>query len=308
MVSAYPFKTLNLIQEECAESDIIFNTNLLKDISKVGLDVFTRYIFGQNLSRLKYITKVYSWSEFQDIERSFNFGIQESGEILVIACQFLISSKIFFHLPVREIDVIMRCAPDKVLVNGPQNLRKCKGIKYDLGVSLRYNELFKFSGISKGDIIIVLGSFHIAATRHSLKLANSIGNYLFKGHPDVRNSLFSEELGNNLISTDKTIYDLFCCSNTIITSASGTAIEAVACGLSVIIVAKEEELISNPLIEFGKGKIWDLVFTEDEIKIKYQFLSNFRKNNPEEIKEIATWYKCNFFVEPTETNILKVFS
>ena len=33
----------------------------------------------------------------------------------------------------------------------------------------------------------------------------------------------------------------------------------------------------------------------------------YKKNNPNEIYSISNWYKDNFFIEPTEKNISKVF-
>ena len=108
-----------------------------------------------------------------------------------------------------------------------------------------------------------------------------------------------------LISGD--LYQFFQTSNIVITTESGTAVEAVAVGVSVIIVNSQTNLTSNPLIDFGKGEIWDEVDNEKELLTKLNQLQEFRKNNPERIDEISKFYKDNFFVEPTEENILKVF-
>jgi organic radical activating enzyme len=66
-------------------------------------------------------------------------------------------------------------------------------------------------------------------------------------------------------------------------------------------------LTSNPLIEVGKGKIWDLVVSSNEIKRVYNRLLQYKKRNIQEIEEIALWYRDNFFIEPTEENIIKAF-
>ena len=308
LVLCYPFKTMNLIEEEKSDMDIIFNSHVIKDISNVGFDAFSRYILGRNLGRIKNITKIYSWSEFQDIERSFNLGIRETGTISITACQFFVNYPNFFHSYISEVDEIKRCAPHKVLVNGRQYLRVCKNVSYELGVSLRYLNVFRYSPKTQGDSILVLGSYHIEETQNLLKVAEVVGEYLFKGHPAVDNTKFRSELKSNKIITKTSIYDLFHCSHTVISAGSGTAAEAVACGVTVIIVARVDELIINPLVDFGKGKIWDIVFTEDELIDRYHALKHFRDNNPEEIKSIATWYKHNFFIEPTKTNIIKVFA
>jgi hypothetical protein len=78
------------------------------------------------------------------------------------------------------------------------------------------------------------------------------------------------------------------------------------CGISVIILASQDNLTANPLPEYGEGKMWDIVFNEDEMVEKYNSLMKFREGNEVEIKKMAEWYKNNFFVEPTETNIVKM--
>jgi hypothetical protein len=308
MVLCYPFKTLNLIEKENSNMDVIFNCHLIKDISKVGFDVFSRYILGRNISRMKNITKIYSWSEFQDIERSFNLGIRETGTISVIACQFFVNFPNLFHSFILEVDEIKGCAPHKVLVNGSHYLRAAKNVIYELGVSLRYSDIFKYVPKSRGDSILVLGSYHVEETRNLLRVARVIERYFFKGHPSIDNKKFRRELKRNTVYTDTSIYDLFDCTDTVIGSASGTLAEAVACGITVIIVARVDELIINPLVDVGKGKIWDIVFTREELIDRYHDLKNYRDNNPEEIKSFAAWYKNNFFIEPTKRNIMKVFS
>ena len=92
-----------------------------------------------------------------------------------------------------------------------------------------------------------------------------------------------------------------------VSTMSGTALEAVACGISVIIVASPNSLKINPLIEYGYGKIWDIVDQESDLKVKMNSLLEFRKKNENEILIISNWYKDNFFIEPTEKNISKAF-
>ena len=311
LIVKYPFKTLNLLQKESTEIDIIFNANLMRDISKVGFDVFSRYFFGKNLKKIDNLRKIFSWSEFQDIERSFNLGIRDTGRIKVTACQLLIASPNFLHLPIREIDIFTGCAPHKVLVNGLNALRHCKGIEYDIGVSLRYPNVFK--DVTK-DIprasenrILVLGSYDVKATRKVLKQMNFVDKYLFKGHPAIKDSIFADDLGNTGVITKENIYDLFPKSQIIIATAGGTSVEAVSSGLSVIVVGSGDELMNNTLVEKGKGQIWDLVLTESDLNRVYENLLKFRTRYPEKIIDISNWYKNNFFVEPTKKKISSIF-
>jgi len=47
-------------------------------------------------------------------------------------------------------------------------------------------------------------------------------------------------------------------------------------------------------VEFGQGKIWDIAFSKNDVKRLYNSLIQYRKDDKEEIKEIASWYRDNF--------------
>jgi hypothetical protein len=307
MFICYPLKTLNLIEKEKTTQDVIFNVHLLKDISKVGFDAFTRYIFGRNISSIKNIDKIYSWSEFQVVERAFNYGIRKYSNIIINACQFYINYPIYFNSFVQDIDELGGYAPHKVLVNGRYYLRKCENIKYELGVSFRYAKIFEYKKQNTGNNIVVLGSYLIDETKNTLELVKIFDNIIFKSHPTVDNSNFKDQIERNTQVTNEDIYDLFPKALIIVGNASGSLVEAVACGVSVIVLARENELIPNPLVDFGKGEIWDIAFNKKELIDRCQQLLIYRKNNPDKINVIAAWYKDNFFIEPTKENISKVF-
>jgi DNA gyrase inhibitor GyrI len=61
------------------------------------------------------------------------------------------------------------------------------------------------------------------------------------------------------------------------------------------------------LVAKGKGKIWDIAYTNDDLPLLCYKLINYKKDNEQEIKEIAAWYKENFFIEPTKDNIVEIF-
>ena len=138
----------------------------------------------------------------------------------------------------------------------------------------------------------------------------SVGNFdiiLFKGHPLIDVDIFRDVMGKNIKVINENIYDLFPKAALIIGSATGSLAEAIACGVSVIVVARENELITNPLVDMGKGEMWDIAFNAIEVEQKIKKLLEFRNKNMDEIKIIATWYKDNFFIEPSEENIVKTF-
>lgn len=306
LILAYPFKTLRLLQKDDIEDNKIFNHALIKDIPSVGFESFTRFIYGKNISRISNISDIYSWSEFQVVERSFNYGIRQHGDIKITACQFFINYQTYFNSYVQDIDYEMKTAPDQVLVNGEYYVLEREKITYKAGVSLRYQEVFTFAGIKEEVDVLLLGSYVVNDTKYMLESIKKVGDITFKSHPLVDTKQF--ELSKNIAISTKNIYQLFTHTKLAIGSASGTLLEAVACGISVIVIASRDNLTANPLVEYGQGKIWDIAFDKDDVVRLYNELIQYRKNHPREVKEIAAWYKDNFFIEPTQDNIAKAFN
>jgi len=307
MVLIYPFKTLRLLQQNKKSIDTIFNQSLLEDIKYFNFDSLTRYVLGINLAKIESIEKIFSWSEFQVIERSFNYGIRKNNQgIELIALQLFLNYEVYFNTHVEDFDYELLSSPHKVLVNGTYYLLDRQKIKYETGVSLRYKDVFNFKGIKQEKHVLLLGSYIENDTKYMLDSMQNFDNIIFKNHPAVDIRKFGKLPENISISTEN-IYTLFENTKLVISTASGTGAEAVACGISVIIIASQNNLTANPLIEYGKGEIWDIAYTQDEVKTHYNKLLRYRAEHYIRIQEIAQWYKDNFFIEPTEQNILKAF-
>ena len=308
MIIKYPFQVLHFKQNEKSEIDKIFNDSLIEDVKYFSFDSLTRYILGKNLSKIDSIKKIYSWSEFQAMERSFNYAIRKNcNHIELIGLQFYLHYETYFNAHANDIDYDMLSTPHKIFVNGKYYIKEREKMKYCLGVSLRYKNIFNFKGIQQEKNILVLGSIIVSDTKFMLDSVKEFNYVTFKNHPVVEIKNFGK-LPKNIKVSSESILNLF--ENTkiaIVTSASGAGIEAVSCGISVIILASQENLTSNPLVEKGQGKIWDIAFNANEIYNIYKKLIDYRAHNQTEIIEIADWYKDNFFVEPTEKNIVKVF-
>lgn len=307
LIVLYPFKTLRLLQKEQNTEDRMFNHALIKDLHRFSFDSLTRYILGKKLSKIKSIEKIYSWSEFQVIERSFNYAIRKNcSHIKIIGLQLYLNYEVYFNAYADDLDYEMLSSPHEILVNGKYYLQKRDKIKYSVGVSLRYKDIFLFQGIQEEKNILLLGSYIEIDTKYMLQSVRNFENIIFKNHPAVDIKRFGD-LPNNIIVKNDNIYKLFEDAKLVIGTASGTSLEAVACGVSVIILASQNNLTSNPLVEYGKGKIWDIVFDMYEIEEIYKKLLDYRANNQGEIIEIANWYKDNFFMPLTDQNLVKTF-
>jgi hypothetical protein len=304
---SYPFKTLRLFSKKTNRSDLTFNFHLKKDISKQSIIPFTRYILGKNISNFNGISRIYSWSEFQVTERAFNFAIRKNSDIKITACQFLVTYPAHFNMHIQDIDEDHGSAPNKVLVNGAHYLLKRVKINYQVGVSLRYKDIFRYQPQYAGSKTLVLGSYSAKETTNILKMVVDLDGVLFKGHPLVDNQKFSTFLNDRITTTQTNIYDLFPQSALIIGGASGSLAEAIACGVSVLVIAKENELVTNPLTEIGKGKMWDIAYNSTDILVKSAELVAFRNMHKDEIINITSWYRSHLFVEPTKEKIKQTF-
>jgi len=307
LVIMYPFKTLMLLQKNDSKIDNIFNHALIADIKSFNFESLTRFILGKNLSNLESIEKIYSWSEFQVIERSFNYAIRKNcSHIKLIGLQFYLNIETMFHTCINDIDYDQLTSPHKVLVNGKYYIKDRRKVMYSSGISLRYKNIFDFKGIVEEKNILLLGSFIEKDTKNMIKSVKEFNHVIFKNHPAINLNKFAE-LPINIEVSIEDIYTLFINTKLVIGTASGTVVEAVACGLSVIIIASVDNLTANPLVEYGQGEIWDIVYDINEIEDFYKKLINFRIQNPEKINEIANWYKENFFIEPTKQKIIETF-
>lgn len=307
LILLYPFKTLRLLQKEQNTEDTMFNHSLMADLQRFNFDSLTRYILGKNLSKIKTIDMVYSWSEFQVIERSFNYGIRKNCEhIKIIGLQFYLNYEVYFNAYVDNLDYDMQSSPHEILVNGKHYLQKREKVKYGVGVSLRYKNIFLFQGIQEEKNILLLGSYIEVDTKYMLESVKNFENIIFKNHPAVDTKRFGD-LPKNIIVTNENIYKLFEHAKLVIGTASGTSVEAVACGVSVIILASADNLTANPLVEYGQGKIWDIAFDVSEIEKIYKKLIDYRLKNEVEIMDIANWYRDNFFTPLTDENLVKTF-
>ncbi|MDQ7060696.1 MAG: hypothetical protein Q9M43_06010 [Sulfurimonas sp.] len=307
LILLYPFKTLRLLQKENNIEDKIFNHSLISDIKYFSFDSLTRYRLGENLSKIASLEKIYSWSEFQVIERSFNYAIRSNNkDIELIGLQFFLNYETYFNVFVDDLDYDMLSSPHRVLVNGKNYIKERKKVKYTKGVSLRYKSIFEFKGIKEEKYILLLGSYIESDTKYMLDSVKDFGNVIFKNHPAVDISKFGI-LPENITVSNENIYKLFENTKLVIGTASGTALEAVACGISVIIISSQNNLTANPLVKYGEGKIWDIAFSKDDVKKLYNNLIKYRSENIAEIREISIWYRENSFIEPIEENIIRAF-
>ena len=127
LIIIYPFQTLHLRQKEKNKIDRIFNKSLIEDFNYFSFNSLTRYLFGKNLCKINSIINIYSWCEFQVMERSFNFAIRKNCQhIELVGLQFYLNYEVYFNTHVDDLDYELLSSPHKILVNGKHYILKRK--------------------------------------------------------------------------------------------------------------------------------------------------------------------------------------
>lgn len=309
----YPFQILRFYRECILPLE---NNDFLKYyfwIDMNGSNFFggVRYLFGKKLSKiLKPSDKVIQWFENQPYEKSLNRAIRESNLLSTIyGCQlFLFPPEVLngFVDP-NEISVHV---PDQILVNGMYYKDKFSSIQ-KLGPSIRYQNLFKTPIYqNKEKESLVLFSYFKTANKEIIKLLNIISRNTqvnLKLHPTNSISDYRDiiEFDYNLRSGD--IYRLFENTEIVMGAASGTLVDAVACGIPVIVVTQNEQVDYSYLPNFAKGILWDIAYDSSSFQNSKDRLLRRVKNSSKERLEMIHRVRNEMFYEPTEERILEAF-
>ena len=307
----YPFRQFELLQHNKSEMDMHFNYEIFNCLNHTSFEAYTRYLVAKRvLKKNLAISTIVSWQEFQNLEKTFYKAIRESNsDIFIYGCEFLVKYRAYPGMNITNIDVDMGITPNVTLLNGLYNYSSCSRHFFKTGVSLRYANLFAYLGVEqeKGMPLILL-SYDINESINLLKKLTNIRKASVKIHPATLVDQFKPYINDEWIFINSDIYTQFKKTNLIfVAPMSGVALEAVACGVTVIIVASKDRVMMNPFLDYGKGKIWDVAYDQKEVETVYNDLINFRKYNSKEIGDIGKWYKDSFFIEPTEENISKAF-
>jgi hypothetical protein len=309
----YPFALLGLIKSHKIENDIdkAIHCSLEHSLQKYTLKFYIRYLIGNNLAKKIDSFKLLSYCEYQDVDRTLYKGVNDvNSKNKIYAYQQLRKHDFFMNMQIPEQDQMIGHAPDKIIVNGKYYIPEKTNYDY-MALAIRNKEVFTTKINSNADNCLVLLPY---LPKESIKilsivLGSKISKYnlYIKPHPILSPKILKQYWSNNHNIIDGDLYQYLPNTKIIITSVGGAALEMVAIGVSVIIVADKNEITINPLIELGVGEIWDVVYNAEELSSVYMTLIQERVRNPSKIKELAKQYKDLFFSKPTEKLILESF-
>jgi hypothetical protein len=315
-IIVYPFSLLRLAKyaKSNTTTDKLFVESLHEDLKKTVFHNYIRYLVGKNLVKIHTKIKLISWCEYQVLCKNLYKGVHDSkANAHIYGCQFFLKYSVYKSLYIPDHEAYFGLTPDTILVNGKYYLPHNSALKYRTGVSLRYEKIFRLreqNRIFKFKNLVLLSYFErdsvdILDVLKKTKIAGK--DLIVKLHPIQKLENMSKYLSKNWEIFCGDIYDVLPYSEIVITTGSGTAAEAVALGVSVIIIANQHSFTTNPLLDLGKGEIWDMAFDEHDFDEVYSQLLDYRKNNREEINDIATKYTELLFREPTEERIAEMF-
>jgi glycosyltransferase involved in cell wall biosynthesis len=209
---------------------------------------------------------------------------------------------------ITDTDSDMRVTPHQTLLNGRHNYSNSDKHIFRDGASLRYQNLFRYTDDGReGKKPLALIGYDIKEGIDILKKAKNIEKLNVKIHPTTNESQFNKYMKSDWNYVYGDLHGVLRGADAVFAPPyTGTSLEAVACGIPVIIIAGKDNLIS-PLVDYGRGEIWDIAFSGQDAIEQYNNLLEYKNNNIDKVEKIAYWYKDNFFIEPTEENIARAF-
>ncbi len=314
----YPFKSFGLKFDTGDKlADLAITTSNIEALSSSAFTRFVRYYVGVKLGQLFQDFSIISNCEYKCHDKIFYKGVRKSNKnVCIYGCQFFIDYPVWLNTRIPKEEVQFGVTPDIALVNGEVNMFK-HGVRTEKGVSLRYDYLFKgnsnFNLVEHNILILLSAEKSISQQILNVCLESDFlknVEVIIRPHPSLNMKPFKKMLSQKWkVESSKLLEEQFQESSVIISSGSGTLVEAVVKGKSVILIELNDSFTSNPLsYELGKGVIWDSVSNSSELDKIIDELITVRNNEPEQIEKLSKKYLEQYFFEPSKANIKKCFN
>jgi hypothetical protein len=318
-IVVYPLVSLRIIQRSFGEFDEFLREEIINTLDSVQFINYLRYEVGLRLKLLtNHKIKLAAWYENHVVDKLLIRGIRDSGsDALIYGCTFIMKyPQMQSYDPLVE-EAKQNVLPDIIFVTGKYHLNKNPGLNVKLGISPRYNyihdiELNK-NKIGKRRGLLLLLSYYIDGSKRLINIVKGYSNInkdyqvTIKFHPNhvhLQPFKYPEEWDY----TEKALIDLYSTSSVVVTTSfTGAALEVAIMGCSVIIVGSDKGITSNPMPEYGKGKIWDMVFDSEGLGKALIRLSQYRHKNPDDIVVMANELRDLFLTKATEQRYVELF-
>jgi hypothetical protein len=254
--------------------------------------------------------KVVQWFENQPYDKVFNGLVRASNlNVKIYGSQAFLSpiESLNLYLDPNEIEIYK---PHCILVNGEYYLDKQNKI-YKIGPSFRYLQLFqtKIAERINANIVILL-SYFLNSNFSILNFVNSLAlksHVRMKLHPTDDIDSYRNHIKFDFELYNENLYSLLSSSGLIIGSSSGSLVEAIACGVPVILVTDNGHSDYSYLPYFCKGILWEEAHDKESFEIAKVKLFSVFEDQSEIRMEMIHRVRNEMFCEPTEERILKAF-
>jgi len=289
---------------------------LLFEIDKVTFHSFQQYLYGKHISNLN-ISKVISWFENQTTDKNLYAGLRDGdGNTYIYGCQLYLYSSKTLSIKVDPSEIDFGVVPDKILVNGRHYLIGDSDVNNMVGPSFRYHKIFNdnyyLESHRKKNVLVLLPYFD-REILHIINLVNHICDFdvslHVKFHPATSIRKYKKLLSSDVVVTTDNIYDLFKVTKIVFGVATGSMIEAACYAIPSIVIKNKQGVTLNYFDEYGRGVIWDYAEnTNDIMRLVSKYNHSLRQiNGRKKLKECATYYKDNYFSNPTKEAIINAF-
>jgi len=304
------FKLIKFV-ENSKFSDEYLIYSLYDSIKHSSLSAYVRYIMGREMAKKNNSFTLLSYCEYQDIDRLLFKSLREySPNVKIIAYQMFRKHEFFMNMDIPEQNKIFGFAPDKVIVNGKFYIPKNSSYEYQ-SASVRNTEVFKYkSSKNAKEFLLLLPYIESEAKKMTQIFINSLSFLVcpkIKLHPVLGKGVLSKFNLDQDIVADDDFYSMVSKTGVIFTSVGGAALEAISMGISIIIFKDHKEPQINPLIELGKGIIWDEASNSDELISKFSSLMQLRQDNYEKVEKLSLEYQRLFFTNPSSELIKETY-
>lgn len=270
------------------------------------------------------IERVICWHENQLQDKALSLAVHNSfSNTKVVGVQHLIHYSNYLSLFPLNSEAEASFIPDVILTTGSSESEKLKKyltlVPVTDSAALRYSHLFNkknMEHISKKDVIVLLPYDRNDAFEVIMRVGEIISDiwyssdFIFKCHPDYGPEIFSgvfneEEWFEKINFTDKKPDELMYSASVVISTASGSVIEAAVSGVPTILLAKYNALSLNPLDSVNCSLI-SICYDKGSLKALVEKYLKFSSDDRMNSVKNGDLLKIKFFT-PVNENTMEIF-
>lgn len=300
----YPIKLLALLSKKELFSDevaAIAKDEMLRGVKQVRLYERARTLYAKKIEQKYGALNVLGWYEGQPHQKCFYRGLTKSHITGLVLYTYYDSYN--FMEPLKS-EVIFGVSPHKYLVASKGKLKNYDGFDVSLAPLLRSKRLFDLAEnrrpLGESVVIFLPHETYIAQTIMDIVAKSDtlgISSVIVKRHPSRGD--FSVSLKDDWRLSASNFYDLLQEAKLIISAESSTTVEALCCGVPVVLIGMLDRHTPCYFFEEDRGAMWETVYNEKELDAAITSLSlSLEKEN--KMADVGKKYLDYYFTKPDE--------